>query len=157
MMRSPAGLLAFRQLLRGVLLRRSKASVARQLALPPCAREDLRVKLSVAERCGGLGRLRRLEMGGRTLVSVAVVCCRCRTVLCALRTAFCALGTAHRKHTKHANTRQLRQTTHKHTTPQRQLRRAAAAVQPPVRDAQGADGEQRLGWDRMGGGGVEWE
>jgi hypothetical protein len=40
-----------RQLLRGVMLRRSKASVAGQLALPPCTREDLRVALSVPERC----------------------------------------------------------------------------------------------------------
>jgi hypothetical protein len=41
------------QLLRGVMLRRSKASVAGQLALPPCVREDLRVTLGVAERCAG--------------------------------------------------------------------------------------------------------
>lgn len=41
------------QLLGAVMLRRSKESVAGQLALPPCVREDLRVTLSVAERCGG--------------------------------------------------------------------------------------------------------
>jgi hypothetical protein len=32
------------------MLRRSKASVAGQLALPPCVREDFAVTLSVAER-----------------------------------------------------------------------------------------------------------
>jgi hypothetical protein len=37
------------------MLRRSKDSVAGQLALPPCAREDLRVSLSVAERCAAMG------------------------------------------------------------------------------------------------------
>ena len=48
--RRPAGVVAFRQLLQGVLLRRTKASVSQQLALPPCVWEDLPVVLSTAER-----------------------------------------------------------------------------------------------------------
>lgn len=39
-----------RALLRGVMLRRSKAAVEEQLQLPPCVREDERVTLSRVER-----------------------------------------------------------------------------------------------------------
>ncbi|EFJ47333.1 hypothetical protein VOLCADRAFT_92108 [Volvox carteri f. nagariensis] len=48
--RGLVGLTAIRALLRGVMLRRSKAAVADQLALPPCVREDLTVELSGVER-----------------------------------------------------------------------------------------------------------
>lgn len=41
---------AGRSLLRGVMLRRTKASVEAQLALPPCSRVDVRVALSGVER-----------------------------------------------------------------------------------------------------------
>lgn len=39
-----------RGLLRGVMLRRSKAGVEAQLCLPPCSREDREVTLSRVER-----------------------------------------------------------------------------------------------------------
>jgi E3 ubiquitin-protein ligase SHPRH len=44
------GALRLRALLRGVMLRRRRADVAAELALPPCAREDLVVELSPVER-----------------------------------------------------------------------------------------------------------
>jgi hypothetical protein len=44
------GAAALRGLLGGVLLRRTKASVAQQLALPPCEWLDLPVTLGAAER-----------------------------------------------------------------------------------------------------------
>lgn len=47
---TPAGVLAFRQLLHGVMLRRTKDAVADQLDIPPCDHETIRVKLSTAER-----------------------------------------------------------------------------------------------------------
>lgn len=65
--RSAAGVLAFRQLLAGVMLRRTKASVAHQLALPPCVHEDVAVRLSVAERALYAQLLRRYNAGWSTL------------------------------------------------------------------------------------------
>jgi E3 ubiquitin-protein ligase SHPRH len=47
---SVGGLLSLRSLLRGVMLRRSKADVAGELELPPCTREDKWVQLSSVER-----------------------------------------------------------------------------------------------------------
>lgn len=48
--RSAAGAIALRQLLRGVMLRRTKASVASQLELLPCTFEDMTVTLTTAEK-----------------------------------------------------------------------------------------------------------
>ncbi|KAL4426809.1 hypothetical protein ABPG77_006595 [Micractinium sp. CCAP 211/92] len=46
---SVRGLLSLRALLRGVMLRRSKADVANELELPPCTREDRWLELSSVE------------------------------------------------------------------------------------------------------------
>lgn len=59
-----------RTLLRGVMLRRSKAAVEAQLALPPCARIDMPVQLSGVERTF----YDVLKVRGGTAV------CRCRAV-----------------------------------------------------------------------------
>ena len=50
-----------RSLLRSVMLRRTKASVEVELALPPCTRVDQKVALSVVERAFYAELLRRFK------------------------------------------------------------------------------------------------